>query len=167
MFPDLFPKIKFLVVIFVLFSVACICSYNSNTQNNEPEITATEDIATEDIRIAITETITFEDIQVTATEDIKFGYTIEERKQIFYEIVEAEDRAQLEAWEAYPTPDPFSSDYTTEKMEEALMNAFDYFDKYTELYRQEVAEKYNLSIEELKEISNEGVFNDWPFPPFP
>ena len=151
-------KIKLLGIIITLVLVACICSSNSNTQNNEPKINATD---------VITETITIEDVEVTATEDIKFGYTVEERKQIFYEIVEAEDRAQLEAWIAYPTPDPLSNDYTSEKMEEALINAFDYFDEYSELYRQEVAEKYGLTMEELKEISNEGVFNDWPIPPFP
>lgn len=155
-------RIKLLVVILTLVLIACICSSTSNTQNNDPEITVTEDT-----RTTIIGTVAIKDIEVTATEDIKFGYTVEERKQIFYEIVEAEDRAQLEAWKAYPTPDPLSNDYTLEKMEEALINSFDYFDEYSELYRQEVAERYDLTIEELEEIGNEGVFNDWPFPPFP
>lgn len=155
-------KTKLLVVILTLVLVACICSSNNNTQNNEPEITATEDT-----RVTIIGTVAIKDIEVTATEDIKFGYIVEERKQIFYEIVEAEDRAQLEAWETYPTPDPLSNDYTSEKMEEALINSFDYFDEYSELYRQEVAERYDLTIEELEEIGNEGIFSDWPFPPFP
>jgi hypothetical protein len=48
---------------------------------------------------------------------------------------------------------------------EALNNNIDYFDTQREIYRQEVANKYGLTLEELNEIAHEGILNDWPLPP--
>ena len=72
---------------------------------------------------------------VTPGPEILFGYTTEERKQIYYEKVEAEDKAWLE--------NKLSANF----------------------YHQEVADLYGLTLEQLDQIGLEGTLNNWPMPP--
>jgi len=66
----------------------------------------------------------------------KFGYTVEERKQIFKEIVEAEDKA-------------FKYDETEQ-------------DRRVKEFKSKILNKYNISIEQLKEVAREGQDKYWP-----
>ena len=100
-------------------------------------------------------------------DDTKFGYTERQRFSIFQDMVQAEYRAQIEAMELYPTPDPQSPDYTAEAATEAMENQNAYADELTELYWQEVADDWGLTIEQLREIDLEGTEKEWPLPPFP
>ncbi|HBH12204.1 MAG TPA: hypothetical protein DDX29_03635 [Clostridiales bacterium] len=68
--------------------------------------------------------------------EILFGYSTEERKQIFYDLIKAEDKASAEK-------------------------------KSSSLYHQEVADMYDLTLEQLDQIGDEGILNHWPMPPIP
>lgn len=70
-------------------------------------------------------------------EQIKYGLTEAERKQAFYELVQLQDQI--------PFDDP---DYD-EKMDDADAT---------------IAEKYGITIEQVKAIGFEGVINGWPMP---
>jgi hypothetical protein len=100
----------------------------------------------------------------TPTEDKKFGYSEEDRMQIYYELGEAEAQAQIDALSLYPTPDPFSSDFSPEKLAEAVAGASSYFSEYSTLFKNLVGEQYNLTPEELLAIGEEGLANNWPLP---
>lgn len=66
----------------------------------------------------------------------KFGFTVEERKQIFKEIVEAEDKA-------------FKYDESEQ-------------DRRLKEFKSTILNKYDIHIEQLKEISREGQDKYWP-----
>ena len=92
--------------------------------------------------------------------EIKFGYTEAERKEIFLELVRAEDLATNEAKSLFPTPDPFGGSFSLEAVQEALESLI----RYVQQVRAQVAEKFGLSIDELDEIAIEGAQNGWPLP---
>lgn len=85
------------------------------------------------------------------TPELKFGYTEEERKEIWFEIIHAEDRADAEAMEKYPDMEPYD-EYA------------DYYDDLSAQYKQEVADAYELTMDQLDEIAFEGLSKNWPFP---
>jgi hypothetical protein len=100
-------------------------------------------------------------------QDIRFGYDEQQRFQIYSDMVQAYYRAVIEAWDLYPTPDPTSSDYTPEALTEARQNQDAYIDEHGELYRQQVANDWGLTIDQLHEIELEGIEKEWPLPPPP
>lgn len=93
----------------------------------------------------------------TSEEDTKFGLTTKQRKQVFKEIVAAEDRAVKEAEHAYPI-DYGDRDSLRKTREKQIELRNELMDKY----KKRVADKYFLSTKELKEISYEGVLSNWP-----
>ena len=97
-------------------------------------------------------------------EEVRFEYTAGERRQIFYELVQAEDQAQEKVDLLFPTPDPLSDNYSSEQMSSAITGNVNYFKEIVESFQQEVAERYGLTLEELNEIGNEGLMYDWPMP---
>lgn len=94
----------------------------------------------------------------------KFGYTLDERKQIFAEIVTAEDKAQKEANAKYPTDPSVVTD--TAKLKENVDQNAELSTNLQKQYRQEVLNKYKLTEDASKEISLEGVKANWPMPKF-
>lgn len=74
-----------------------------------------------------------------------FGLTEQTRREIFKELVAAEDRAWAEADRL---------DVNGNKRIELQ-----------EKYKQEVMEKYNITKQISKKIENEGMKENWPFPP--
>ena len=84
----------------------------------------------------------------------KFGYTESERRQIWEDIIRAEDRADVEALLIYPDMTPYN-DWRN------------LFDELAYKYKLELAQKLGLSIEQLGEIGFEGIEKGWPFPPLP
>ncbi len=99
--------------------------------------------------------------------EIKFGYSEAERKEIFLELVRAEDRATNEAEFRFPTPDPLGEIYSEDAALVALDGFLNYFNEYAPQYRTQVAERFSLSMDQLDEIGAEGALNEWPFPDLP
>jgi hypothetical protein len=86
--------------------------------------------------------------------EIKFGFSVEERRAIFIELVETEDKATRDADEKYPI-------VATGTMEDLKKNA-NYNDERLKKYESEIREKYGLTEEQESEISLEGLLNNWP-----
>jgi hypothetical protein len=94
----------------------------------------------------------------------KFGLSEEKRKEIWAEIVKAEDRANEEAEERYPVPDPSKPGYSQTKVKDILIKQGDLIETLTEKYKNEVTKKYGLTREQLDAIVAEAFEKDWPLP---
>lgn len=83
--------------------------------------------------------------------------TLEERKAFYWELIEAQDRAVLEADAKYPMDDdpPNVDAYVTLWLE------------LTGTYEEEVRRKYGLSAAQAEIVIEEGLVNNWPMPPYP
>ncbi len=88
----------------------------------------------------------------------KLGFTEEERKDLFKVIVAAEDKANYDAEQLFPT------DFSNPMFKES--NLMDEFHKSEELsiqYKKEVRKKHGLSEQQEKEIKSEWLKEWWPF----
>jgi hypothetical protein len=93
--------------------------------------------------------------------DTKFGLTEDQRREVYEDLVRAEDHAQVESDRRYPPPDTGASDVrwrTHAEMREHFRKQVDEED------RKAVAKRYGLSSEQLQAISSEGVDKGWPRP---
>lgn len=101
------------------------------------------------------------------TEEKKFGLSESQRKQFFKDIVAAEDQANKEAEELYPTD---SSNHTLwdgntwlqEKFEENMDKYIDYSRELMKKYKAKVREEYNLTEEQETKIVIEAFDKKWP-----
>lgn len=82
-------------------------------------------------------------------EDVRFDLSEQQRKDVFKAIVRAEDRGQREA--ESEIPDDFQRQY-------------DRSDELAEEYKLALGLEFGLTLEELAEISREGLEKNWPFP---
>lgn len=103
--------------------------------------------------------------QLGAEPETRQGLSEEERIKIFQEIVRAEDRAREEAMRRYPDLIPGQPGYSQDAFMAQLYKQMDEQDRLTEVYKDQVAAKYGLTREQLKEIVSEGLLKDWPLPP--
>ncbi|MBU1119398.1 hypothetical protein KKH43_05955 [Patescibacteria group bacterium] len=87
----------------------------------------------------------------------KFGLSEEKRREVFQEIVAAEDKARIEADKIYPVDisDP------NFKQENIMKNA-EKNRELTDKYEAEVRSKYNISEEVESEIITESTIEHWP-----
>lgn len=95
----------------------------------------------------------------------KLGFTLEERKQIFKEIVKAEDKAnEYEQTEQDKVLNKFGAinDNNREIVKAEYNTISDQAQKLTEEYKSTVLKKYNITAEQLKEIGREGQDKYWP-----
>src|SRR5690606_20080735 len=95
----------------------------------------------------------------------KLGFTVEERKQIFKEIVKAEDKAnEYEQKEQDKVLNRFGTinDNNREKVKVEYNKISDQAQKMTDEYKSTVLKKYNITAEQLKEIGREGQDKYWP-----
>ncbi len=92
--------------------------------------------------------------------EVKFGLTEDKRKQIWKEMVKAEDRAWAEADKRYPP----KVEHSKAVFMEQLGKHSDLNDKLTDKYYDEIARKYGLTREQLNDIAVEGGTKDWPLP---
>ena len=162
--PRIFP-----LVILVALSITCIGS-GDNGGESSPAAEKQESQSTAEDVIEPTEPdkmITSVPEPLDAESDLKFGYTEEERKAIFLELVRAEDKANNEAEFLFPTPDPLSDSYDQQAMQEALQSQAEHYNEFAPIYRGEVAQSFGLTIDQLDDIGVEGAVNQWPFPPSP
>jgi hypothetical protein len=93
-------------------------------------------------------------------------FSMSERKQIYKEILSAEDRANVEAEKLYPldaSNDMYweDSEYLSEKYNENSSKFLEESNELMETYRIEVYEKYQLSEEQANKISTEGIQKGW------
>ena len=122
--------------------------------NVTSEIAKSNDRSNYDISYKIKDSLEEYLSQRGKSED-KFGFTEEERRQIFKEIVAAEDRAMNEADAKYPlgkagvTMDDFkkNSDLNSE---------------LTEKYKEQVRKKYGITEDQETEIVVEAFMEKWP-----
>ena len=97
-------------------------------------------------------------LQQRSQSEEKFGFLEEERRQIFKELVAAEDRARIEADQIYPI-DAFSPDYKRGNLVKNI-------DKERELstkYKAQVRTKYGITEGVESRITVEGLMESWPF----
>lgn len=86
---------------------------------------------------------------LSAKEENKFGFSETDRKKIFKEMTDAEDRAMKEAMKQIP--------------DSQFMKQIDLQRELEEKYETQLGEKYGLSKDQLFEIGVEGVTKGWPF----
>ena len=98
-------------------------------------------------------TVSINDRQIAdleSTPEERFGLTEASRKRVFYELVQAEDRAYDEAQRKYP------SDWEKwRELERMLENQ----------YKDQLAARHGLTRAQLDAIGGEGLGKDWPLPP--
>ncbi len=94
--------------------------------------------------------------------ETKFGLTEKQRRGIFTQIVKAEDRAQAEADQRYPS-NPSDPSYQDGNIEKNI----DLERKLATKYRAQVFKKYGITKAIGHKISIEGIKENWPFPPRP
>ena len=82
----------------------------------------------------------------------KFGFSVEERKQIFKDIVSAQDKARAEADKKYPIDD-YMTNYEENSVE---------YKRLTGIYEKQVLDRWNIDNEQEKEISREAQIKNWP-----
>lgn len=83
---------------------------------------------------------------------VKFGLTEAKRKSIFKEIIQAEMKAQKEAYERVPWRDKEDMQRSIELQRTLPKN-----------YEKELEEKHSISSQVIEEIENEGADKQWPF----
>lgn len=101
--------------------------------------------------------------QVGAAAEERFGLSEAKRKQIFSEIVKAEDRADREGEAKYPLSDlsrPGDSESFLKQVERYNVLK----EKLREKYYDELAAQYGLTRQQLDEVRMEGMTKGWPFP---
>lgn len=87
--------------------------------------------------------------QEDASSESRFGFTVDGRKDIYKRIVSTEDRGQKEAEKRYPSD---------------LRKQFDFVDELSAKYKKDLATELGITKEQLDEIAQEGVLNNWPMP---
>lgn len=90
----------------------------------------------------------------------KLGLSEDKRKEIWEEIVRAEDSANKDAEQKYPELNAQNSAVYMDAFQKKEKLAKQLMDKY----HNQVAKKYGLTRKQLNEIGNEGLQKSWPFP---
>ncbi len=102
--------------------------------------------------------------QLDAKPEVKHGLPESKRKEIFRAIVTAEDRAHADAQRMYPLPDPLKPGYSQAKASAQVMKQAEALNTLSEKYKAEVAKRYGITEEQLRDISVEGIEKNWPMP---
>jgi hypothetical protein len=102
--------------------------------------------------------------QLDAKPEVKHGLPESKRKEIFKATVTAEDRANADVQRMYPPPDPLKPDYSQAKASAQVMKQADALNTLGKKYKAEVAKRYGITEEQLRDISVEGIEKNWPMP---
>jgi hypothetical protein len=100
-------------------------------------------------------------VEAPAAEDTKFGLTEAQRRDVYLDILGAEDHAELEADRRYPPPDP---DAPSERWQRRAETREQFRKQADEEDRKAIAKRYGLTPEQLAAISAEGIQQSWPRP---
>jgi len=98
---------------------------------------------------------------VPAREDTRFGLGELERRDVFQEILRAEDHAQLEADRRYSPPDLRAS---TDRWRLYSATREQFRKQAEEEDKGAIAKRYGLTTEQLGAIAAEGMRRNWPRP---
>jgi len=93
-----------------------------------------------------------------------FGLAEVKRRQIYKEIVAAEDRAQAEADRQYPISGRITWNLTASELRSRMYKNVDLMQHLGEEYKNDLMKKYGLTREQLKEITFEAFEENWPMP---
>lgn len=102
--------------------------------------------------------------QLDAKPEVKHGLRESKRKEIFRAIITAEDRAYADAQRMYPFPDPLKPGYSQANAIEQIKKQAEALNTLTDKYKSEVAERYGVTQEQLRDISVEALTKNWPMP---
>jgi hypothetical protein len=102
--------------------------------------------------------------QLDEKPEVKDGLEESTRKEVFREIVTAEDRAMAQAQRLFPLPVAGNPGYSQEKGLEQLMKQGKTYNTLSENFKSELAKRYGITSEQLGKISVEGVTKNWPMP---
>lgn len=133
--------------------------------NVTPEIAKTNDRTNYKLEIQIAENLE-QYLQKRARSENKFDLSEAERRQIFKEIVAAEDRAQANADRKYPISGRTVWDLSKSELRSRMDKNIELMQRLQDQYKKALAKKYGLTQEQLKETSLEGVVERWPMPKF-
>jgi hypothetical protein len=87
------------------------------------------------------------------------------RREIFYKIGEAEDKAQNEAEEKYPTnPDHLTGAGKWDQARANVDRNAEEINRLTEKYTNALRKKYKITEKQLFDIKVEGATKNWPLP---
>lgn len=100
--------------------------------------------------------------QLNATPEFRYGLSESKRKEIFKAIIVAEDLADSEARRICPLPDPGIPGYVRDAAGEQIKQHVQTYNLLADKYKSELAQRYGLTQEQLKDISVEGVTKNWP-----
>ena len=102
--------------------------------------------------------------QLGAKPEEKFGLSEDKRRQIWDELIKAERRADREAWQRYPLPDPSEPNYSASYAGKQVLKQGKLRSFLNEKYESETAKKYGLTTTQLNKIVEEAIAKDWPYP---
>lgn len=97
-----------------------------------------------------------------AREDARFGLTEAQRRDVYQDILGAEDHAQVEADRRYPPPDPGAS---ADRWQRYAATREQFRKQADEEDKKAIAMRYALTADQLTAIAEEGVQQSWPRPP--
>lgn len=138
---------------------------NGKLGNVTPEIAKTNNRTNYKLEIQIAENLE-QYLQKRAQSEEKFGLTEAERRKIFKAIVAAEDKSWAEADKKYPVSGRTVWDLSKSELRSRMDRNTDLAQKLGDQYENELAKKYDLTREQLKEITVEGFEENWPMPKF-
>jgi acetyl-CoA acetyltransferase len=129
-------------------TIACkpIGKSNENNQGNRPSSPAPTPSATPEPSAASANQNT-QPAQAEET-DRRFGLSEDQRRQVFMEMTQADQRATKEAEQKYP-------------ITEVKKNA-EYERALREKYYNAIAKKYKLTVDQLGWVAEEGIKKKWP-----
>ena len=90
----------------------------------------------------------------------KFGLTELQRKELFKEVVKAEDK--VNAFKRSKEDSLLSLKLDNEKLKKEYENIENQSKELLNKYKLEIIKRYNINTEQEKEIGMEGLDNSWP-----
>jgi len=97
----------------------------------------------------------------TAKTKRKFGLSENERKKVYRELGEAEDRADAEVQAMHPFPNPLDPAYSAARSKAQLQKQIQALGPLTKKYRAEVAQRHGITEKALRAITVEGFQENW------
>jgi truncated hemoglobin YjbI len=149
------------VIVFVVIFLFCFAWLRDSdkSSSSSPSTTARPSPPT-NVRLGKKNLVPRAGSQKNEAQAVKHGFTVDVRKQIFYELVQADDKAMhhiVRKNGIMPYP---------ENLEEALRQQA-LIRQGMEKGRDKVSGKWKISRDALEDVGTEGLIHDWPMPPYP
>ena len=148
-------QIRYTVVILALILSGCS---NSHQQSTLDKVTV-EKLTDQKIDTQVeNKPISQHDIK----QKVKLDLPESKRQEIFRASVKAEKSAYADSERLYPLPDPLKPGYSSTKASAQVRKQTEALSRLTEEYNEEVIDLYDITKEQLWEISGEGIEKNWP-----